>query len=193
MSPEPLFTVRVLSDSGTDWAAILVPVLASLAGLWVGGWVTSQATRKVEKERYREETRLLALSIEVEICAARDILQRTLDRVGKLPQQFHIDTAIYGEAIEDPLPITRAAAGTVGRFDPSVSKLIATLLADVASVMQANRIIRNMGERQVLTIEKLAERQAFLLPFINDMRSHADQLVSAIQSVYGGTVEQCRG
>lgn len=184
LGPDALFAVRVVSD-GPDWAAVLIPVAASLAGVWLGGWATQRATRSAERDRFADETRHLARSVAAEIRAGLAMLRRMEELMEGRDQQFRLDTLKYTEVPDDPLPITRAASEKVGRFTPRVATGMVTLLVRMANMRQAAMTMRSMHLANDLHDAKLLERVEVTGPLAMDVKEAGRDLAQAIDDDYG--------
>lgn len=181
---EPALAVRVVSD-GPDWAAVLIPVAASLVGVWLGGWVTLRGSRKAERERFAEETKHLARSIAAEIRAGLAMLDRMEGIMKSRDQAFRLDTLKYTDVPENPMPITRAASEKVGRFTPRVAIGIATLLVRMSNMRQAAMTMRAMHAANDLPEAKLHERIQVTAPLAKDVKDAGRDLAKAIDDDYG--------
>lgn len=183
MTNDPLFAVRLVSDSPSWWAYAWQGI-TPLLGVGVGGWVTYIATVGAEKRREKVETYQLALSVAAEVKAGRLAFQVHSMTAAASGLQYAFDTLRYSRMPSDYLPISREAAKRAGRFVVPVAEELARYLLWMAGLKQAQEAIRRMHLEDVLTDVKLQERIASMVPMIKELLASAERLENLISQYY---------
>jgi hypothetical protein len=164
--------------------AAWMPMIQSLGGVLIGGFVTYLVNARNDRRKDSEETRRIALSVAAEVKAGLEAFALAVEISGDMDLADRIESLRYTELRDDYPPITREAARTVGRFPTSMAQLIARYLVLLSNFKQHVDSWRRMHDAGILPDEKLIKRMNDLGPLVRALHSCAMELAIDIDKHY---------